>query len=156
MEWTTFEHFHIVLGLQVQLVQWKLNLQPCRCCLCPPKRFSLWLLGQFWGSLAIKEDKFGLFGSLDTSNGAQNNYLTPVWSLIQMYLFLSQPFCFFLKKKNLLHLNEKSSLFIWCIIYFCNMYGFFRILEKTSSKLICTWLYLHNSLSEFTMVNFQF
>ena len=30
--------------------------------------------------------------------------------------------------------------FIWGIIYFCTLNGFFRILEKTSSELICTWL----------------
>ena len=28
------------------------------------------------------------------------------------------------------------------IIYSCTMDGFFRILEKTSSELICTWLYV--------------
>ena len=42
----------------------------------------------------------------------------------------------------LLHLCEKSSPFIWGIIFFCSMDGFFRILEKTSSELICTRLYL--------------
>ena len=93
-----------MLGLQVQLVQWKLNLQPCRCCLCPPKRFSLWLLGQFWGSLAIKEDKFGLFGSLDTSNQTKNNHLTPIWSQIQMYfdnsLCISSPHWDMIGSKN--------------------------------------------------------
>ena len=35
---------------------------------------------------------------------------------------------------------KKSSPFIWDIIYFCTMDGFFRILEKTSSVLICTRL----------------
>ena len=37
---------------------------------------------------------------------------------------------------------KTSSPFIWGIIYFCTMDGFFRILEKTSSELICTRLYL--------------
>ena len=37
---------------------------------------------------------------------------------------------------------KTSSPFIWGIIYFCNMDGFFRIMEKTSSELICTRLYL--------------
>ena len=32
-------------------------------------------------------------------NWAKNNHLTPVWSLIQMYLFLSLPFWFFFSKK---------------------------------------------------------
>ena len=35
---------------------------------------------------------------------------------------------------------KTSSPFIWGIIYFCTMDGFFRILEKTSSELICTRL----------------
>ena len=35
---------------------------------------------------------------------------------------------------------EISLAFIWGIIYFCSMDGFFRILEKTTSKLICTRL----------------
>ena len=38
------------------------------------------------------------------------------------------------------HLNEKSSPFISGIIYFCTFDGFFRILVKTSSELICTRL----------------
>ena len=33
--------------------------------------------------------------------------------------------------------------FIWGIVHFCTIDGFFRILKKTSSKLICTRLYLH-------------
>ena len=51
--------------------------------------FFWWLLGQFLGSLEIKGDKFGLLGSLDTSNQAKNNHLTPVWSLIQTYYYVS-------------------------------------------------------------------
>ena len=41
-------------------------------------------------------------------------------------------------------LNTKPLLkaFIWGIIHFCTMDGFFRILENTSSELICTRLYL--------------
>ena len=42
----------------------------------------------------------------------------------------------------LLHLCEKSSPFIWGIIFFCTMDGFFRILKKTSFQLFCTRLYL--------------
>ena len=37
---------------------------------------------------------------------------------------------------------KTSSPFIWGIIYICTMDGFFRILEKTSSELICTRQYL--------------
>ena len=32
--------------------------------------------------------------------------------------------------------------FIWGSVYFCTMDGFFRILKKTVSELICTWLYV--------------
>ena len=37
---------------------------------------------------------------------------------------------------------KDQRLFIWGIIYFCTINGFFRILEKTSSELICTRLYV--------------
>ena len=40
-----------------------------------------------------------------------------------------------------LHLMKKSSPFIWDIIVLCTMNGFFRILEKRLSELICTRLY---------------
>ena len=42
---------------------------------------------------------------------------------------------------------KTSSPFIWGIIYFCTMDGSFRILEKTSSELICTRLYTHYGTS---------
>ena len=41
----------------------------------------------------------------------------------------------------LLHISEKSSPFIWGIIFFCTMDGFSRILEKRLSALLCTRLY---------------
>ena len=41
------------------------------------------------------------------------------------------------------HLCEKSSPFIWGIIFFCTMDGFSRILEKKLSELLCTRLYMH-------------
>ena len=34
--------------------------------------------------------------------------------------------------------------FIWGIIYFCTMDGFFRILENTSSELVCPRLHIYN------------
>ena len=37
---------------------------------------------------------------------------------------------------------KRPKAFLWGIIYFCTMDGFFRILEKTSSELICTRLYI--------------
>ena len=49
---------------------------------------------------------------------------------------------FFQRNKNYFISMKTSRPFIWGIIYFCNMDGFFRILEKTSSKLICTRLYV--------------
>ena len=52
--------------------------------------------------------------------------------------FLSRPFWIFF----LLHLCEKSSPFIWSIIFFCTMDGFSRILEKKLSELLCTRLYI--------------
>ena len=42
----------------------------------------------------------------------------------------------------LLHLCEKSSPFIWGIIFLCTMDGFFRILKKTSFQLFCIRLYV--------------
>ena len=41
----------------------------------------------------------------------------------------------------LLHLCEKSSPFIWGIIFFCTMNGSSRILKKTSFQFFCTRLY---------------
>ena len=53
--------------------------------------------------------------------------------------FLGGHFDFFFKKKklkkNCIISMKTSSPFISGIIYFCNMDGFFRILEKTSSEL---------------------
>ena len=59
------------------------------------------------------------------------------WELAELKneFFLSRPFFCFISMKT-------SSPFIWGIIYFCTMDGFFRILEKTSSELICTRLYI--------------
>ena len=54
--------------------------------------------------------------------------------------FLSRPFWIFF----LLHLCEKSSHFIWGIIFFCTMDSFSRILEKKLSELLCTRLYMFN------------
>ena len=46
-------------------------------------------------------------------------------------------------KKIVLFFSMQISLaFIWGIIHFCTMDGFFRILEKTSFQLICTRLYI--------------
>ena len=42
-----------------------------------------------------------------------------------------------------------SLAFVWSIIYFCTMDGFFRILKKISSKLICTRLYLWIALYDY-------
>ena len=52
----------------------------------------------------------------------------------------------FSKKKFLCVFPLEISLaFIWGTIYFCTMEGFFTILEKTSSGLICTRLYKSSS-----------
>ena len=57
--------------------------------------------------------------------------------------FLSWPFQFFFFDLIFFpSLLKTSSPCIWGIIYFCNTNGFFRILEKTSSELIFTQLYV--------------
>ena len=58
------------------------------------------------------------------------------WYLVFGYWVFQKKifFCFFPMKITL--------AFIWCIIYSCTMDGFFRILIKTSSELICTQLYM--------------
>ena len=60
----------------------------------------------------------------------------PFFELAILNFFFSRRifFCFISMKT--------SSPFIWGIIYFCTMDGFFRILEKTSFQLICTRLYV--------------
>ena len=65
-----------------------------------------------------------------------------VFQLRQFYIFFHE-FLFFLF--FLLFLSEKSSPFIWGVVYFCNMDDFFRILEKRLSELICTRLYLQRN-----------
>ena len=59
--------------------------------------------------------------------------------------FFRRPFWIFFfkkKKKNCFNSMKRPKAFIWGIIYFCTTDGFFRILEKTSSELICTRLYI--------------
>ena len=64
------------------------------------------------------------------------------WGSWKMIFFLSRPFWIFFSRIFFSFISMKtSSPFIWGIIYFCNMDGFFTILEKTSSELICTRLY---------------
>ena len=57
------------------------------------------------------------------------------WKIIENWRSLKMRFFCFISMKT-------SSPFIWGIIYFCNMDGFFRILKKTSFQLICTRLYV--------------
>ena len=60
-----------------------------------------------------------------------------------MTFFLGGHFEFFFQeKKNCCILLKRPKAFIRGIIFFCTMDGFFRILEKTSSELICTRLYV--------------
>ena len=59
-----------------------------------------------------------------------------------IFWFIHFDFLFFKNKGKVCFISMKtSSPFIWDITYFCTMHGFFRILEKTSSELICTRLY---------------
>ena len=67
------------------------------------------------------------------------------WRSWKMSFFWVGLFEFFFSKKNKivsLFSNEKTLAFIRGIISFCTMDGFFRILEKRLSELICTRLYL--------------
>ena len=68
------------------------------------------------------------------------------WELgeLENTIFLGGHFEFFFSKKNRIISMKTSSPFIWGLIYFCTMDGFFRIFEKTSSELICTRLYMGN------------
>ena len=56
---------------------------------------------------------------------------------------------FFFKKEKVFFASSQwkqaAPLYLVRIIYFYTMAGFFRILEKTSSELICTQLYLSKS-----------
>ena len=61
------------------------------------------------------------------------------WWSWKMRFFLSRPFwILFSRFFFLLYLNENKQSVHMLIIYFCTMHVFFRILEKTSSELICT------------------
>ena len=66
--------------------------------------------------------------------------MTFFWYLVFGYWVFQKKFffCFFP--------IEITLAFIWGIIYSCTMDGFFRILKKTSSELICTRLYLQLDL----------
>ena len=52
--------------------------------------------------------------------------------------------------------RPKAFIWLWGITYFCTMGGFFRILEKTSSELICTRLYFNQSqqINLFQLMNY--
>ena len=58
--------------------------------------------------------------------------------IIWKWPFFRRPFWFFF----CFTLLKRPKAFIWGIIFFCTMDGFFRILEKTASELICTQLYI--------------
>ena len=87
------------------------------------------------------------FASINSTKPRTNpwNFHKKYWELAELEneVFLSRPLWnFFFKKIFFCFISIKtSSPFIWGIIYFCTMDGFFRILEKTSSELKCTRLY---------------
>ena len=68
------------------------------------------------------------------------------WYLIWMLFFIRWSKKSFIFSENLFCIISKktSSLFIWGVIFLCTMNGFFRILEKRLSELICTWLEVWN------------
>ena len=66
-----------------------------------------------------------------------------IWILLELENDIFWDLCFCVscisKKKILFRWKMKISLpFIWGSIYFCTRDGFFRILKKTSFKLLCT------------------
>ena len=70
-------------------------------------------------------------------------------AILKNVIFLSRTFWFFFFQKKKCFFcfiwKKTSSSFIWGIIFFCSMDGFFRILEKRQSELICTRLYVNNN-----------
>ena len=70
-------------------------------------------------------------------------------------LFRRQFWILFLKKKNFFA-SSSPEVFIWGSIFFCTMNGFFRILEKTSSEILCTRLYLCLFLHKIYLIFYPF
>ena len=102
-------------------------------------------LGCFWAYVGQPHSHISWATPMPFASINSTNPRTNPWNFQEKILriggagkwaFFSRPFwiCFFPMTKTL--------VFIWGIIFFCTMDGFFRILEKRLSELICTWLYI--------------
>ena len=117
------------------------NRQKCIFCVFRP----------FWAYVGEPHGHIGWatsmpFASINSTNPRTNpwNFHKNYWEFrgLEYGFFLSWPFWILFVKRDICFISMKtSSPFIWDITYFCTMHGFFRILEKTSSELICTRLY---------------
>ena len=96
----------------------------------------------FWAYVGQPHNHIGWATLMPFASINSTNQRTNPWNFREKILriggagkwaFFNQPFWFFFSMKTTL-------AFIWGIIFFCTMGGFFRILEKTSSELICTQL----------------
>ena len=98
----------------------------------------------FWGYIGQPDNHIGWATSLPFTSIYSIHQRTNPWKFHKKvlrigwagkWLFLRPPF--------FPSSHWKTTLFfIWGIIYFWTIDVFFRILEKTSSELICTWLYI--------------
>ena len=113
-------------------------------------------LGCFWAYLRQPHDHIGWatpmpLASINSTNQKDQSMkflrknIENWWRWKTSFFIVSHFEFFFPKKKNCLcFFPMKTTLaFIWGLIFFCTIDGFLRILEKTSSELICTRLYVH-------------
>ena len=82
-----------------------------------------------------------------TQDSIPEIFMKKYWELVELEneVFLSRPFWIFLLLSFFFASLKTSSPFIWGIIYFCTLDGFFRILEKTSSELMHTTVFQKQS-----------
>ena len=109
-------------------------------------------LGCFWAYVRQPHDPIGWatlmpFVSINSTNPKTNPWnfhekILRVGGAGKWGFFESAILNFFFQEKNIFCFisMKTSSPFIWGIIHFFIIDGFFRILEKTSFQLICIWL----------------
>ena len=79
--------------------------------------------------------------NIENWRSPENDFCLVFWFMVFGYWVVQKKLvCFFSMKR--------PNAFKWCSIYFCTMDGFFRILKKVLSELICTRLYFY-----FVLVN---
>ena len=117
------------------------------------QKMHFWcFLGHFWAYVGQPHDHMVWVTSMPFTSINSTNPKTSPWNFGQKILriggagkwhfvllllflvigFLKKMFCFF--SMNI------TMAFIWGSIYFCTMEGFFKILKKALSELICTRL----------------